>query len=259
MKNKRLTQIRAGNMVSAVLYTQPMAWDEPRARAAKSKISSEARQRINHRASWQKLEGLIAENFGSHDLFCTFTYRDLDLPHSREQAVSCFKRFLTELRASRRLRGQDILYIKNVEHETDGEGRWHHHLIVNATSRDYEELRALWARYGDNVEIRQLRDFESLAALAQYMCKERQPLGRQTWTPSRNLRRPERTSELVDDSTQLAPPAGAVVIESASVENAWGSYVYLKFLVPDEPEISRPRPAPARQKRIQTSLFSVSG
>ena len=61
-KNKRLTQIRAGRLVTAVLYTQATASDEPQVRQAKQKVSSEARQRLNHKASWQKMEQLMAAN-----------------------------------------------------------------------------------------------------------------------------------------------------------------------------------------------------
>lgn len=244
-KTKRLTQIRAGRLVTAVLYTQATAADEPHVRAAKLKISSEARQRLNHRASWEKLEALAAANFDKDDLFVTLTYRDMDLPHSREQALRCLNDFLRELRAVRAIRGHELLYIKNAEHmlDTGEEGRWHHHLMINATGADYEEIRSLWAKYGDNVDFQPLLgegwDYE---ARARYMCKERPPAGKQTWTPSRNLKRPERTSELVDDALTLTPPPGAVVIDCPPpVQNGWGSYVYLKYLLPRRPKPTRRR------------------
>lgn len=245
MKTKRLTQIRAGRLVTAVLYTQATAADEPHVRAAKLKISSEARQRLNRRASWEKLEALAAANFDKDDLFVTLTYRDEDLPHSREQALRCLNDFLRELRAARALRGAELLYIKNAEHmlDTGEEGRWHHHLFLNATGADYEEIRALWNKYGDNVDFQPLlEDGWDYAGRAQYLCKERPPAGKQAWTPSRNLKRPERCSEMVDDSLTLAPPPGAIVLEApAPVNNGWGSYVYLKYLLPRRPKPQRRR------------------
>ena len=244
-KTKRLTQIRAGRLVTAVLYTQATAADEPHVRAAKLKISSEARQRLNRRASWEKLEALAAANFDKDDLFVTLTYRDEDLPHSREQALRCLNDFLRELRAARAMRGEELLYIKNAEHMLDNgeEGRWHHHLFLNATGADYEEIRALWNKYGDNVDFQPLlEDGWDYAGRAQYMCKEKPPAGKQTWTPSRNLKRPERCSEMVDDSLTLAPPPGAIVLDAPPpVQNGWGSYVYLKYLLPRRPKPQRRR------------------
>lgn len=248
-KTKRLTQVRAGRLVTAVLYTQATAGDEPPVRAAKQKASSAARQRLNHRASWQKLETAMAANFDRHDLFVTLTYRDEALPHSREQALRRLGDFLRELRSARKARGEDLLYLKNAEHLTDTgeEGRWHHHVVVNSTGSDYEEIRALWARYGDDVDIQGLlEDGWDYASRAQYMCKERPPLGKQAWTPSRNLRRPKRRSELVDDALALAPPPGAVVIEQQQVDNGWGSYSYLKYLLPYRPPKPKRRRMPRR-------------
>lgn len=249
MKSKRLTQIKAGRLITAVLYTQATAADELRVRQAKQKVSTEARQRLNLRASWQKLEAVLAANFDREDLFVTLTYRDEDLPGSREQAVRCLCAFLRELRAARALRGERLLYVKNVEHLKDdgSEGRWHHHVVINATGNDCEELRSLWARYGDNVDVQLLLgDGWDYEARARYMCKERQPVGKQAWTPSRGLRRPERYSELVDDSLTLAPPPGATVIETQTVDNGWGSYVYLKYLLPYKPRRRTRRKLPRR-------------
>ncbi|MBQ2633458.1 MAG: hypothetical protein IJF88_02610 [Oscillospiraceae bacterium] len=246
-KTKRLTQVRAGRLVSAVLYTQATAWDEPAQRAAKSKISSAARQRLNHKASWQKLEAVLAANFDRDDLFVTLTYRDEDLPATREAALRCLNTFLAQLRAARRVRGEAVLYVKNAEHLTDdgSEGRWHHHVVINATGADYEEIRSLWARWGDNVDFEPLlSDGMDFAARAQYLCKERPPVGKQAWTPSRGLRRPERTSELVDDALTLSAPAGAIIIDRDEKVNAWGSYVYIKYLLP-----WRPRRGPRLKRR----------
>ena len=260
-KTKRLTQVRAGRLVRAVLYTQPTAMDEPKARAAKAKISSAARQLLNHRASWQKCEAVMAENFESDDLWVTLSYRDAQLPATREAAVRCFNVFLGLLRAQRRARGEEVLYLKNVEHLTDdgAEGRWHHHLVLNATGQDYEEIRALWSRWGDNVDFEPLlgdgQDYESRA---RYLCKERPPAGKQCWTPSRNLRRPRRESEMVDEAASLDAPPGALIIDRWQHANAWGSYVYIKYLLPRRPDRGRPprgkRP-PGDRPRACASFF----
>ena len=247
MKSKRLTKVLAGRLVTAVLYTQPTSSDEPTARAAKTKISSAARQKLNHKASWQKLEALLAANFDSADLFVTLTYRDETLPPTREAAGRNVSRFLQLLRVQRAARGEELLYVKNTEHLTDdgSEGRWHHHLVINATGNDFDEIRSLWSRWGDNVDFELLLgDGEDYASRARYLCKERPPAGKQAWTPARGLRRPRRESELVDDSLTLEAPMGATVLERDQVINSWGSYVYIKYLLP-----KRPDPRPTRRRR----------
>ena len=244
-------------MVRAVLYTQPLAADEPTQRAAKSRVSSAARAKLNQRAMWQKCEALMAANFDRHDLWVTLTYRDADLPHSREQAVRCLSRFLAELRLVRREAGDETRYIKNVEHLTDdGEpGRWHHHVVLNSTGADVETICALWSRYGDNVQIEGLLDGADYEARARYLCKERQPAGKQGFVPSRGLLRPERTSEMVDDALTLSAPPGAVVLEVAQADNSWGRYCYIKYLLPYKPPRPRPkRPTKTAKGRLLSDL-----
>jgi hypothetical protein len=256
MKSKRLTQVRAGRLVTAVLYTQPMAVDEPGVRAAKTKVSSAARQRLNRRASWQKLESLLAANFDREDLFITLTFRDGCLPPTREATQRILNKFLQLWRAQRAARGEPLIYVKTIEHLTDdgSEGRWHVHLVANGTGADYEEIRGLWSRWGDNVNIEQLlADGEDYATRARYLCKERPPAGKQTWTPSRGLARPQRVSELVDDSLTLDAPPGAIILERDQVVNGWGSYVYIKYLLP-----KRPASSGVRRRRGSPS-FSISG
>ena len=157
-KTKRMTKVQAGRVVWLCVYDQAQSGDEPRARAAKSRLSSEARQRLNMKASWQKLEQVLAANFDRHDLFITLTYRDA--PPTREWALRQVNSFLRQLRASRSARGEELRYVKCTEHITeDGtEGRWHHHLVVNATGRDYAEIRELWSAWGDNVDFEPLLD-----------------------------------------------------------------------------------------------------
>lgn len=247
-KTKRLVHIRAGRQGKILLYRQAAASDEPKVRAEKAKVSSAARQRINARTSREKLEELMAANFDRGDLFVTLTYRDA--PPTREAAMRRLGAFLRLLRAARAARGERLLYIKNAEHIRDdgSEGRWHHHLVINATGSDYDEIRSLWAAWGDNVDFEGLLSAgESYESRARYMCKERPPLGKQTWTPSRGLRRPTRTSELVDDTLTITPaslPAGAVILEHSEDQNEWGSFVYYKYILPWR----EPAPDPRRRR-----------
>lgn len=235
-KRKRLTRITAGRIVQAVVYDQAMPGDEPKVRSAKQKVSSAARQKINRRTCWQKCEMTLAANFDADDLFITLTYRDA--PATRDAAVRHLGEFLRRLRAARAARGERLIYVKNAEHIRDDgtEGRWHHHIVVNATGRDYEEIRELWSSWGDNVDFEPLLSGrESYQTRALYLCKEKPPVGKQTWTPSRGLAKPKRTSELVDESATLSVdslPAGAVVLEKSEELNEWGHFIYIKYLLP---------------------------
>ena len=85
--SKILKRTKAGRLVSAVLYTAPASGDPPKARAQKQKTSTWAREKLNARTSFQKLERKLAANFDNGDLFVTLTYDDKHLPKDRSQAV----------------------------------------------------------------------------------------------------------------------------------------------------------------------------
>mgnify|MGYP001061852876 CR=1 FL=1 len=141
--SKCLREIRAGRLGYAILYTQPSIADAPRARAEKSRATTEARQKINLRMSWQQLELLLFSNFGRDDFLLTLTYDQEHLPADRGIAVKRLRRFIPSLRAARRKRGQTLKYVYVTENK-HGEGRLHHHMVVNGTGCDLDELRSLW-------------------------------------------------------------------------------------------------------------------
>ena len=247
-KKKRLIRIDAGRQGRIILYDQATTADAPKARAEKQKLSTPARMRINARTSREKLEDLLSTNFDRRDLFLTLTYTEA--PATREEANRHLGAFLRTLRHARAARGERLIYVKCTEHiRSDGsEGRWHHHVVVNGTGNDYEEIRSLWAPWGDNVDFEGLlSDGEDYGTRARYMCKERPPLGKQTWTPSRGLRRPIRSSEMVDEALTITPdslPRGAVILEHSEDHNEWGSFVYYKYLLP----YREPKPDPRRRR-----------
>ena len=112
-----------------------------------------------------------------------------------------------------------------------------------------ETIRSLWA-YGEQVNIEPLDDTQ-YRALAEYLAKEPREAGssngKRMWTPSRGLKRPEITSDWIDDRATLEPPPGATVLESVTERNEWGEYVYLKYLLPD-PKPRRCRPSRRRKR-----------
>lgn len=252
--SKTLKQVRSGRLVCAVVYTTPTAGDSPKARAQKQKASTAARERLNARTSFQKLERTLAANFDDGDLYITLTYDDKHLPESRDKAVRRIRSFLSKLRGARKARGQPLRYIYVTEGCGPG-GRLHHHVVLNSTGDDLEEIRRLWI-YGDNVELRRLRfdrDY-TYEDLASYLTKEPREwghpqVGERTWTPSLGLARPEPESETVPDYVTLAAPPEAIVLQNEGpIRNGYGEYAWIKYMLPRQPGRRKTR-AKRRRRR----------
>lgn len=244
---KIIKQVRAGRLVCAVVYTSPTAGDTPKAREQKRRASTAAREKLNARTSFQKLERTLAANFDNGDLFITLTYRDEALPEEKTAAVGRLKRFLRKLREVRKARGKPLHYIYVTEGANPG-GRLHHHLVVNSTGEDLEEIKKLWA-YGENVEVRRL-SFDrgyTYEDLASYLTKEPREwghpqVGERTWTPSIGLVKPEVESEAVPDYVTLAAPPEADILQcEGPIRNGYGEYSWIKYLLPKQPRKVRTR------------------
>lgn len=250
---KILKQVRCGRLVCAVAYTAPAAGDSPRARAQKQKASTAARERLNARTSFQKLERTLAANFDNGDLFVTLTYDNKHLPEDRDGAVRRARTFFPKLRRARKARGQPLRYIYVTEGCYPG-GRLHHHLVLNSTGDDLEELRRLWTC--GNIEIERLtfdkdQTYEDLAG---YLTKEPREwghphVGERTWTPSLGLARPEpETEEVPDLLTLTAPPEALVFSKEGPLSNGFGEWCWIKYLLPYNPSHRRPRTRRRRRK-----------
>ncbi len=220
-------------MVEAVIYTAPEPLDGPLTRAAKSKMTTEAQRAMNDRSAVRRLEFYIAGNFSRWDLFLTLTYRDEDLPKSRKEAREKLGKFFRAVRDQRRRRGEPPLKYIYVTENRHGEGRFHHHLIINATGHDIEAIRALWA-YGDVCDIEYIGSREA-EDWARYMTKEGvrgRPVGAQLWTASRNLKKPVESSGFVDNDTGLEFPPGVVILAERGATERDACYRYIKYRIP---------------------------
>jgi len=255
-KTKRRTIITAGRLVYGVVYTAAFPRDEGQQRAAKLKASSAARQRLNLKHSWQKLEVVLAANFSFSDLFLTLTYDDEHHPPSTRESSKIIKKFLTQLRAERRKHDDDLKYIYVTESK-HGDGRIHHHVVINGTGADYELIRALWV-YGSGIDIQPINSY-GYEELARYVTKEARetgsPNGARTWVPSKGLIHPKAESDWVDDNLTLVAPPGAIILEAeAPTINSFGSYTYIKYLLPEvRKRVTRP---PAKSKKKKDAFFS---
>ena len=245
--SKTLKQIRAGRLVTAVVYTTPTAGDPARARAQKQKTSTAAREKLNARTSFAKLERKLAANFDDGDLFITLTYDDERLPSTKKIAVNRLRAFIKELKKTREEKDEKTRYIYVTEGGCPG-GRLHHHMVLNTTGEDFDEIRKLW-KWGCDVEIRRLRfdQTHSYEDLATYLTKEPREwghpqVGERTWTPSLGLEDPKPNTESVPDYLTLAaPPEAIIVANEGPVKNGYGEYAWIKYLMPRAPGRKRRR------------------
>lgn len=243
---KTLKQVKAGRLVCAVVYTTPTASDGPRARQQKQHASCEARDKLNARTSFQKLERVLAANFDTGDLWITLTYSDQKLPETRDRAIQRLQRFNYLLRKTRAERDESLCYVYITEGCFPG-GRFHHHMVANSTGADLEEIRKVWNQ-GD-VEVRRLTFDASYTYedLASYMTKEPREwgnpkLGERTWTPSLGLARPAPETCSVPDYLTLSAPPDAIAIDyQPPTRNGFGEYSWIKYLLPRDPKQKRKR------------------
>lgn len=237
MAKERRKIIQAGSLWMAVQYTAVRGGNQTARREARAQISSPARESLNAKLSWQKLMLTLAANYNRRDLVVTLTYRDTDLPVRREEADRRLSNFLRALRKHRTERGQPLIYVRTTEGYHSG-GRFHHHLILNATGEDYDIIRQLWAKNGDNV------DFESFGSdgaerWGKYLTKEprekgRRYVGDRTWRTSIHMKKPEIISEFVEKDDNLLPPAGAFILDKTSCENCYGRFCHMMAMLPEQ-------------------------
>ena len=253
---KRRKTIIAGRLVSELIYTAAHPKDKEHVRQAKTKISTKARCWQNLKAACRMLELILATNFIGKDLVVTLTYRDSDLPDTRQKAVKCLRQFMRDLRSHRKKHNQEFKYLYVTENK-HSEGRYHHHVVINSTENDFDIIKSLW-RYGDMIEIENI-DVRNYKALAEYLAKEPKEAGtsngKRMWTPSKNLDKPKQSSDWVSDRVTLEPPAGATILESCSERNEFGEYTYLKYMLPDT-SVNRPCRPSRRKKQNKVSLIS---
>ena len=185
---RAIKHIKAGILHIEVLGQIPEPGERKR-RAARCRSTSAAQAFYNAKASWRELELMIAANFAASDWVITYTYDNAHLPSCREEASKELQKYFRRLRTARRRRGDDLLYIYNIEgyHGSEGQDgyisagpledrRIHHHVILNGCGPgDLDELRSLW-RGGGYVRAERL-DIHYYRELAKYMTKEAREFG----------------------------------------------------------------------------------
>jgi len=241
MSRKIIKTIKAGPLVRQAIFPCTGPAEEPRIRKAKQRLSSAARQRLNYNAAWQRLELILAANFGRADWWVTWTFDDAHLPPDRDGAARSMRNFLARLRRYLKRRGAALRYVYCIEEMPDepgGSRRLHLHGVISGEGLDPDTIRAVWGCGYVHIEPFLDGSHDCYETRARYLIKERHPgvVGRKTglrgWTASRNLRPPEETTETVPEYVTLTAPAEAYVLDSHEERNAFGEFVYLKYLTP---------------------------
>lgn len=253
---KTLKRTDAGGIQIAALYNRCSPRDTDKQRAAKHQASSAAQRRMNQIYSYQKLELMLAKNFPrpGTGLWVTLTHDDAHMPGSRKEAQLRFKYFLKKLRHARKAAGlTEPVVFWAPEILTSESGRWHQHVVMDSTGRDFDLIRECWI-YGSDVEIRKLglpepgekppRWFEPDAdepgnyfrMVAKYMTKELRECqeyearpGLHGWSCTRNAKRPELDTMAVPDDYELTAPEGCTIMLDDSHSTEWSSYRVIKY------------------------------
>lgn len=236
MGKERRKIIVAGSLWMAVQYTAIHGQNQNERREARALISSPARESLNAKTSWQRLMLVLAANFRSSDLVVTLSYRDGNLPNTRDKADRRLDYFIRNLREFRKPRGQPLVYARITE-GYHSDGRLHHHLIINSTGEDYAVICELWKRDGDNVDFEAF-GIDGAERWAKYLTKEprekgRRYVGDRTWRTSRNVRKPQVFYDYVSDGSDLTPPKGAFILEKELKENAYGRFCHVMARLPE--------------------------
>lgn len=238
---KRVKQYTAGALVIAVESTETPRRGTEFQRAQAQKCSDQARRLLNFKASFQKLELKMAANFRPGDLWVTFTYEPGRLPRNKQGAKECMKAFWRALRAQRAKRGDPLRYIYVTEQTTDGEGRLHHHALINATGNDFDDLRDIWQRGFVDIRYFRLDREKTFESAARYLTKEpangaAKKVGERMWSCSRGLKSASAVSYRIPDGQTITPPLGSTVYQDHAYSNGFGGYHYLKYLLPEAQE-----------------------
>lgn len=237
MLYERRIILQAGRLWYAKQYLPLRGAAPVSQRQERLNYSTRIREAINFRTSKDKLWLLLECNFKPGDLYVTVSYRDDNLPKTKDRAERNLTWFIRALRAERIAKGQDLVYVRVTE-GLHGDHRMHHHLIINATGDDYETIRRLWAKFGDSVKIYPYQ-CKPPYKHAEYLTKEpkekgRRKVGERMWRISRNAKRPITTIEEVPQGEELIIPSGSDKVDEYEKNNSFGRFQYkAAILKPD--------------------------
>lgn len=166
-------------------------------RAKKEKPTRSAQKQVNLRKSAKECTRLLNANFGTDDLYITFTYRVESRPDEM-LLKKHIRNLLDKLRSHQKKAGGELKYVWTAE--MGKRGATHIHMVAN--QMPVAALRAAW-KHG-YVHITPLDDTGQYQALAEYLVKyanrTEEAIGHhigRRYNPSRNLVRPEPERNII--------------------------------------------------------------
>lgn len=212
----------AGPLVQEAIYKVHRSPAADKARGRRGNATCEAQRLINAKNSWQKLKLLLASNFIKGDIVGCLTFDETHLPETRKQICNKLKWFIKKLSEARRARGKDLVMFWSIEHR-HGDGRWHIHIVLNATcADDYAEIHRLWGQGETELSALRVDKNKNYESLARYMCKEpRDKVGQRSWSYTRNAKHPEVETFTVPDDTVIRVPKETTVFADVRSKGEW--------------------------------------
>jgi len=187
--------IRSGPMLEIAVYP---VWKTSKAKVTATipKPSRRAQENLNNKNAQRRITRLMNANFTKQDIWATFTYDDANLPKSEREAQRNIQNYIRRLQTYiKRHRLPDLKYVYVTEYieATRGNGRVHHHIVMNFPDRDTAEK--IWTKGGRKQTRRLQPDDYGLEGLARYISKEKADTDTRKhskkFATSLNLQKPE--------------------------------------------------------------------
>lgn len=168
----------------------------------------------------------------------------------RKDASKRLELFRRRMNKRRKDRGQSFVCVWNIERK-HGDARYHHHMVINSTGADIDDLREAWPYGGVFIEPLRVDADKNYATQARYMCKEDPDyLGQHRWGCTKNCKKPERETYLVSDDTLIEVPPGSIVLEDVAWNNQYTSFRYVKYIA--STALRAPRAKRKHKRRLRT-------
>lgn len=165
-------------------------------------VTSDAQKRRNLKRQERYLALLLDENFHLYrDGLLTLGWRADRKPTDYGEMMDAVRRFIRTIRAKYKAAGLDLQYVYTLE--IGPRGARHVHMLINHSGTMQSEIMKAWK---GSVNLRPLYGNDAgereFSKLAEYLMKdaytsETEKLGRRHYTPSKNLRKPVITKEVV--------------------------------------------------------------
>ena len=207
----------------------------PRERAERRKVTSEAKRKINALNRRFELMKLVSVNFTpGRDLFVELGW---DHEPDEKEDAQALKSFHRRMRRAFQKAGREYKYILVTEtHKRDGsDTRLHHHVIMTGlTGRDLALVAEAWP-YG-SVDVRSLRELtDNFEDTCKYLLKEKKPKNKRAYSTSSNLKRPpEPLKRRVAESADLMVPPGVKLVNRDRRDTDCGRYQILVGKIIDQ-------------------------